>query len=308
VRVRTRRYEIEPMIHQPDVPFEDNAASAPARETSDGPTGTPGSGTEPSTDPSRTRTRTTVSIIALCVAVGLVFAAAYGIGVATTDQHSDSSSSPGTSATASGGSQGPAAKPSSLSALLVQPRDTTSALSVHLLPGGDQVTGQPTLDLCNGAFPSESLRTARLQDVAVDASGAPVLSTEAVLYRNAAATAQAFRELRSVAASCPKGPVASPVTGSMITTTFHPPPDGTWPNTASVEREAFSLTTVDQTGASADSVAVYLRRGRVLVGVYFSKPNAEQPAIDGHTKLADIAAAFATRIAQLPPSVVADSG
>ncbi len=241
------------------------------------------------------------------VAFVVVFAVSYRIGVATTDNHSGASSTPGNSMPSSGASQGPAARPSSLSALLVQPRDTTPALSVHLLPGGDQVNGQPTLDLCNGTFPSESLRTARLQDVALDTSGAPILSTEAVLYRNAAATKQAFQELRNVAASCPKGPVTSPVSGSTFTTTFHTPPDGAWPNTASVDRETFSLTMIDQKGASADSVAVYLRRGRVLLGVYFSKPNAVQPLIDGHTKLADIVRTFAARIAQLPASLVSDS-
>ena len=253
------------------------------------------------------RTPVVGRIIALCVAFGIVFAVSYRIGVATTDNDSGAVSAPGNSRPPSGASPGPPARPSSLPALLVQPRDTTSALSVHLLPGGDQVDGQPTLDLCNGTFPSESLRVQRLQDVAVDTSGAGVLSTEAVLYRDAAATKQAFRELRHVAASCPKGPVTSPVSGSTFTTTFHQPPDGAWPNTASVEREAFSLTMADAKGASSDSVAVYLRRGRVLLGVYFSKPNGEQPPIDGHTTVPDIVGAFAARVAQLPESFVSDA-
>jgi hypothetical protein len=205
----------------------------------------------------------------------------------------------------SGTSQGPAPKPTSLPDLLVQPRDTTRALSVHLLPGGDQVKDQPTLDLCNQTYASESLRTQRLQDVATDKSGA-VLSTEAVLYRNAAATKQAFRELRRVAKSCPKGPVPDPETGSSTSTTFHPTPDTDWPQTPPVERQAFSVTTTDANSATADSLAVYLRRGRVLLGVYFSKPDGAQPPIDGHTKPADIVNAFATRIAQLPASFVAD--
>ena len=274
------------MTYQPDAPYDT---------------------TEPSTDSPSTRTGAVGRIIALFVAFGVVFAVSYRIGVATTDNHSGASSTPGNSAPPSGASQGPAARPSSLSALLVQPRDTTSALSVHLLPGGDQVNGQATLDLCNGTFPSESLRTARLQDVAVDTSGAAILSTEAVLYRSAAATKQAFQELRRVAGTCPKGPVTSPVGGATFSTTFHKPPDGLWPNTASVEREAFSLTMTDDKGASAESVAVYLRRGRVLLGVYFSKPNGEQPPIDGHTTLADIVGAFAARIAQLPAGFVSDS-
>ena len=235
--------------------------------------------------------------MAFWVAIGLVVVAMSSVGTAAPS--TTSTTSPRTS-------QGPAGKPTSLPDLLVQPRDS-SALSVHLLPGGDQVQGQATLDLCNQTFPSESLRTQRLQDVAVDSSGAAILSTEAVLYRNAAATRQAFKELRGVRASCPKGPVTGS-DGSKTTTTFRATPDTTWPRTASVEREAFSLSTTDAQGASGESLAVYLRRGRVLLGVYFSKPNGPQPAIDGHTKPADIVKAFATRIAQLPASFVADPG
>ena len=66
------------------------------------------------------------------------------------------------------------------------------------------------------------------------------------------------------------------------------------------------MTTTDANGKSVDSLAVYLRRGRVLLGVYFSKPDGEQPPIDGRTKPADIVSGFATRIAQLPASFVAD--
>ena len=284
------------MIDQPVGPYEENAVPVPV-QPAEGPSGTPAS----------PRTRVVGRIVALCVAFAIVFAVSYRVGVATTDNDSDAASAPRNSTPSSGASPAPPARPSSLSGLLVQPRETTSALSVHLLPGGDQVAGQPTLDLCNGTFPSESLRVARLQDVALDASGAVVLSTEAVLYRNAAATKQAFQELRGIAASCPKGPVTSPVGGSTFATTFHQSPDRAWPKTPSVEREAFSLTMTDQKGAGADSVAVYLRRGRVLLGVYFSKPNGEQPPIDGHTKLADIVGSFATRIAQLPEGFVSDA-
>ena len=208
--------------------------------------------------------------------------------------------------TSSASSQGPAGTPASLPDLLVQPRDTTRALSVRLLPGGDQIKGQPTLDLCNQSFASESLRVERLQDVAVDSSDNAALSTEAVLYRNAAATQQAFNELRRVRASCPKGPVTKNTDGSSTTTTFHAAPDKGWPQTDSVDRKAFSLTTVDSGGKSTDSIAVYLRRGRVLLGVYFPKPDGEQPAIDGKTSTADIVTDFAARIAKLPASFVAD--
>ena len=177
-------------------------------------------------------------------------------------------------------------------------------LSVHLLPGGDQVKGQATLDLCNQTFPSESLRVQRLQDVAVDSSGAGVLSTEAVLYQNAAATKQAFKELRGVRASCPKGPVTS-ADGTKTTTTFQPPriPSGLRRPRSGVRRSP------DHHGREG-------RERGVPGGVPAARPSAArrlllkaddpQPAIDGHTKPADIVNAFATRVAQLPASFVAD--
>ena len=292
------------MIDQPVGPYEENLVPAPV-QPSEGSWGTPGSAPPRSALPARAVGR----IIALCVAFAIVFAVSYRVGVATTDNDSDAASSaPRNSPPSSGTSPAPPAKPSSLPALLVQPRDTTSALSVHLLPGGDQVEGQPTLDLCNGTFPSESLRVARLQDVALDASGAVVLSTEAVLYRNAAATKQAFQELRRIAASCPKGPVASPVNGSTLTTTFHKSPDGAWPNTPSVEPRGLQPDHDRSEGCQRRTPSPCTSdAGRVLLGVYFSQPDAEQPSIDGHTKLADIVGTFATRVAQLPPSFVSDS-
>ena len=57
--------------------------------------------------------------------------------------------------------------------------DVGARRTVVLIPGGN-LTSQPTLDLCNGAFPSEQLRTARLQVASVDAAGNTALSTEAV--------------------------------------------------------------------------------------------------------------------------------
>ena len=85
-----------------------------------------------------------------------------------------------------------------LQQLVVHDADVTNPLYT-LVTGGD-TTDDPTLDLCNGTYPSEALRTARLQINMYDAIGSPEFSTEAVLYRNGAATTQAFSELRSVAA------------------------------------------------------------------------------------------------------------
>ena len=191
-----------------------------------------------------------------------------------------------------------------LSGLVVTQSDVASTETVRPLPGGSEVTGQPTLDLCNASFPSESLRTARLQVAAIDDQGNGVLSTEAVLYSNPAATAQGFAELKQAAARCPSGPVVSPVGEPTTATRFNPAPDGAWPAVPGVERLAYDFVTTDDSGQTQHSVAVYLRRGRVLMGVYFPRPDGAQPAVRGQTSMAGIVNLFATRMAQLSTAVV----
>ncbi len=186
-----------------------------------------------------------------------------------------------------------------LPSLAVRQSDVGSDLSVQLLPHGNLVRGQPTLDLCNGHYPSETHRTARFQDAVVDQQGTEVMSTEAVLYSNSSFSVQAFDELRTVSARCPNSPVPSPVGEPTVTTHFNAAPDGTWPQTPGVERLAFSFTTVDQSGRSTPGLAVYLRRGRALVGVYFAQSTLpQQPAIAGQSTVQGIAGVFAGRLAQ----------
>jgi len=192
----------------------------------------------------------------------------------------------------------------SLSDLIVRQADVPTTVTVVPLPGGDQLGTQATLDLCNETFPSESLRTARLQVAAVDAQGNSLLSTEAVLYTTPAATAQAFSELGATVSKCPTTPVISPVNEPPVTTHFNPAPDGAWPQTASVQRVAFDLTTTDASGQTQRSIAVYLRRGRALLGVYFAQPDGSQTAITGQSSIPGIVSLFAARLAALPASVV----
>jgi hypothetical protein len=188
---------------------------------------------------------------------------------------------------------------SALSGLVITQADVASTVTVQTLPAG-----QPTLDLCNGTFASESLRTARLQVAAIDAQGAESVSTEAVLYGNSAATTQAFAELKSAAANCPSAPVVSPVGEPTVTTHFNAPPDGAWPQSSGVERQAYDFVATDQLGQAQHFVGVYLRRGRVLLGVYFAHPDGTQLAISGQTTVAGIVSVFEARMAQLPASVV----
>jgi hypothetical protein len=186
-----------------------------------------------------------------------------------------------------------------LAGLVVTDADVGPSLTVAGLPGGNGLT-QPTLDLCNGSFPSESTRTARLQVAAVDGRGETALSTEAVLYSSGAGTATAFSELKATAAACPAGPIGQ----STATTRFGPAPDGAWPQVPSVERLAFAFDTTDATGNTSHVVAVYLRRGRAFLGVYFSNPDSMPAVVEGHAALPDIVNVFATRLAKLPVAAI----
>ena len=240
------------------------------------------------------------------IAIVLVGALGYGLGALTKDDDS-SSASPVPPQTPAQPTPTPSTPPvpgaAALAGLGLVQSDLPSAYSVQLIPSGNLVSGTTTLDLCNGTFPSESLRVARLQVVAADAQGDVPLSTEAVLYPNAAATAQAFTELASVAAKCPNGPVRSPTGGTTVTTTFDPAPDGTWAQVATVDRLAYSFTSTDTSGNAVKSVAVYLKRGRVLLALYFYDLAGTVP-ISGQRTIPGIVTVFANRVAQLPESVV----
>ena len=186
--------------------------------------------------------------------------------------------------------------------LIVTPDDVPANADVVVFPGGIGLN-QPTLDLCNGRYPSESRRTARFQDAVLDAQGTLVLSTEAVLYGDSGGTTQAFAELQQVVAACPPTPVPGPAGEPPVTTRFADPPDGNWPQTAGVNRRAYDLTSDDGSGPRR-IIAVYLQRGRVLLGVYFAKPDGAQTPVEGQTTIEGIVGVFAKRLASLPTSVV----
>jgi hypothetical protein len=180
--------------------------------------------------------------------------------------------------------------------------DVAGDRTVFLYAKGNTLQ-DPTLDLCNATFPSERLRSARLQLVDVNASGDASLSSEAVLYRSPAAAAQAFSEIRRARADCPGTPVKSPVDGTKERTQFKAAPDGSWPDTPTVQRLAYRMVTTAN-GQSNPLVTVYLRRGRALLGLYFPAPNGAQPAVAGKSSIESIVALFEQRMAALSTKVV----
>ncbi len=218
------------------------------------------------------------------------------------------SDSPAPGAGGSGGSSAPTtpADPTLAKLVLQQSDLSSSLLTVATIPNGQDVSANTaTLDICNGTFPSEALRTARLQVSAADPLDNTVLSTEAVRYKNSAATAQAFSELTSVAKACPSTPVTSPVGEPTVISKITAGIDSSWPQTDGVQRLAFDISTTASSGQVSESVGVYLRRGSLLMGVYLpTDSSGALPSVDGATTVQSIAAVFANRLAALPASAV----
>jgi hypothetical protein len=170
-----------------------------------------------------------------------------------------------------------------LSRVGLRPTDVDPALTVALIPGGDQVTGQTTLDLCDGTYPSEAHRTARRQVVAVDENGQALLSTEAVLYDSPAALEAAFKELASNSSKCAKTGI-----------------DKDWPKTNGVERLAYDVAAVTDTGPQQRRAVVYLRHDRALLALYFQSTDTLSSPVAAQKTVAAATAVFTRRLAALP--------
>jgi hypothetical protein len=139
---------------------------------------------------------------------------------------------------------------------------------------GFGVKAARTLDLCgNRGYPSEKLRTDRLQVNYLKAKAPLGLSNEVVTYK-AGGAEQAMREVTQHAASCPRTPIDTGTAGvgplRFTITRIH----GTklLPGYLAVRVRAQGTLTngkkVDQT-----SYAVYQQLGNMLSGVYSFGPN-----------------------------------
>jgi hypothetical protein len=146
---------------------------------------------------------------------------------------------------------------------------------------GSGVTNTVTLDLCGRkGYPSEKLRTARLQVNYAAKAKSLGLSNEVVVYRPGGA-AQALREVAHHAATCPNSPISTgepglPPLRFTITRISDPRLLRGYVAVRIRVRGTVKLKVkgklqaqkVDQT-----SYAVYQRRGNVLSGTYSYGPN-----------------------------------
>ena len=182
----------------------------------------------------------------------------------------------------------------------VGPHDLGPGLTAELLDQGDQLS-QPTLDLCGLHYASESRRQARRQVAVSGSSGDPILSTEAVLYRNQAGAAEAMGEARGAAPRCPSGLVSSPDPSvPPLRWQIHAQGGLGGPPPAGIDRLGLSVTTSAPDVPAQQETLVFLRRGRLLLGLYFLVPDGPQAQVDGGDTIASTVSVFEQRVAALP--------
>jgi hypothetical protein len=189
----------------------------------------------------------------------------------------------------------PTGEQSILSKISLGSGDLPSGVQAIVLYGGLEVAGQITLDLCSNTYASEVLRVDRRQMATLQSDGTTfTFSTEAVIYQDPAATLTAFAEIRTATAHCQEG------SDSAI--------GASWPAVAGVQRLAY-VTPAESSPATDTSPAsdiIYLRRGRILIGLYLNGTATTMPfAVAGSTSIETIVHVFEERLAALPASAVA---
>jgi hypothetical protein len=104
---------------------------------------------------------------------------------------------------------------SNFAKLVLRPAQIGPGFRPKERPDSYKVRGYVTLDVCGFRFPSEKLRTRRIQ-VDYARRGKVALSNEVVKYRRGGAS-QALREVGWAAEHCPRKAVPSPVGGVPLT-------------------------------------------------------------------------------------------
>jgi hypothetical protein len=151
--------------------------------------------------------------------------------------------------------------------LVLQPAQVGKGYVMLARADGKGVKGQVTMNLCGTAYPSERLRTTRLQSNYLKARSTLGISNEVVTYRSGGA-AQAMREAIQHAETCPRRPIDSGVKG-LPKLTFRI-------SRISDPRllKGYLAVRIDVSGTvngkhvAQTSYAVYQRLGNVLSGVY----------------------------------------
>jgi len=180
-----------------------------------------------------------------------------------------------------------------LSQLTAAQSELPSGYSAAVIPGGEEVIGQVTLNFCSNSYASEKLRVARRQVAVIDPAGdSSEFGTEAVVYSSAGGTTEAFAEIVHAASHCTAGVTPVPIGSS-------------WPSVPGVQLLGYWSSSKIPTGQAVSTV-VYLRRGAVLLGLYFTatSPTSLTFPVAASTSIETISRFFEKRLAGLPASAV----
>ena len=154
-----------------------------------------------------------------------------------------------------------------LERVLLQPNQVGDGYLMSKFEQGSVVTNQVSLDLCGFRFPSERLRSGRLQVAYLHDGGVTQLSNEVVSYRGRG-TQQALTELRRAVTRCPRVAIRGPVVGAVpIAHRLTRITDARLlkPYVAVVDR---NTAVVNGKRVVKWNVRVYQVRGSVLSGIY----------------------------------------
>jgi len=145
----------------------------------------------------------------------------------------------------------------------ITPADLPHGAGMEMLGAKGLDPNEPTMNMCGASYPSESLRMGRHQ-VMYPAGPALLVSSETVSYQVGGA-AQAMDELRAKVADCPKGFIRdNPATRPYKLRVKTVSTDDAWEDDA----VALKVRISPRGKKSVRGLAIYQRRGDVLVGVY----------------------------------------
>jgi len=154
-----------------------------------------------------------------------------------------------------------------LKRIVLAPTQVGAGYRMRMLPQGDVVKNQVSLDLCDFAFPTDRLRTGRLQVAYLHAGKVPQISNEVLSY-TAGGARVALAELNRAFATCPTRPMKGPVSGSVPTT--HRLSRLVVPHLSPAYIAVLDRASARVRGktVSNSAVAVYEVRGNVLSAIY----------------------------------------
>jgi hypothetical protein len=154
----------------------------------------------------------------------------------------------------------------------------------------------PTLDLCNAKFVSESGRAERRQlSVGKNPSPFAFLSSEVVRYESVDAANAALKELKKVLEDCKSLGGYKDATGNLVPYTFRSLP--TFPNTLVTENNRVMVHATIGSGAeSRQMLAFYQFNGAMFTGLYILTASETQFTEAQAAKWLKVAGTIAQRL------------